>query len=172
MLRLCNNCGMSDETLQKGNKRGRKKISTYKTEMCEFICALISSGKALHTIAGTTIDEIKIPQYHTLSGWLVQYPEFSQAYARAREIRTEKFAEEIIEIADDDKNDYGYKEDGTACILPDNVRRSTLRVDARKWIASKMLPGRYGDKQSVEHSGQVEHIITHKIIHERGQIAD
>lgn len=170
-LRLCNNLAMSEIVLQKGNKRNFSK-SAYKKEMHDFICDLIASGKSLNEIAGTTIDDKKIPQQHTIRAWITQYPDFASDYARAREIRTENFAEEIISIADDDKNDYGYKEDGTACILPDNVRRSTLRVDARKWIASKMLPGRYGDKQSVEHSGQVEHIITHRIVHERGQIAD
>ena len=33
-----------------------------------------------------------------------------------------------------------------------NVAR--LQVDARKWIASRFLPKRYGDKQQLEHTGE------------------
>lgn len=32
---------------------------------------------------------------------------------------------------------------------------SRLRVDARKWIASKLKPKKYGDKTEVEHTGKV-----------------
>jgi hypothetical protein len=31
-----------------------------------------------------------------------------------------------------------------------------LRVDARKWIASKLLPNKYGDKTSIDHTSSDE----------------
>ena len=37
--------------------------------------------------------------------------------------------------------------DGKEIINQDVIARSRLRVDARKWIASKLLPKKYGDKQ-------------------------
>ena len=33
--------------------------------------------------------------------------------------------------------------------------RSRLQIDARKWLLSKMLPKKYGDKQQLEHSGSI-----------------
>ena len=33
------------------------------------------------------------------------------------------------------------------------VARNRLRVDARKWVASKLKPKKYGDKMTQEHTG-------------------
>ena len=41
----------------------------------------------------------------------------------------------------------GYKLNG------EHVQRSKLRIDARKWKASKLAPQKYGDKVSTEVSG-------------------
>jgi len=45
------------------------------------------------------------------------------------------------------ENATGYQENGEA------LRRSALRIDARKWLAGKMAPKKYGDKQTHEHAG-------------------
>lgn len=81
----------------------------------------------------------------TLITWLAGYPD---QYARAREAQADKFAEEIIQIADDGQNDTYLTEDGPAT-NHDVIARSRLRVDARKWLASKMAPKKYGDKVAV-----------------------
>lgn len=36
---------------------------------------------------------------------------------------------------------------------PTSVARNRLRVDARKWLASKMAPKKYGDKIEAVHTG-------------------
>jgi hypothetical protein len=83
---------------------------------------------------------------------------FGQQYARAREAQAEYLVDEIVEIADDGTNDYmairdsegeiaGWRENG------EYIQRSRLRVDARKWAASKLAPKKYGDKQVHEHGG-------------------
>jgi hypothetical protein len=55
-------------------------------------------------------------------------------------------ADELIEIADADCTVDG---------KPDNalVQQARLRVDTRKWILSKMLPKRYGDRVTTEVTG-------------------
>lgn len=77
-------------------------------------------------------------------------------YARAREACAHAIADDILEIADNGKNDWmethgdddaGWKLNG------EHVQRSKLRVDARKWLLSKISPRQYGDKQAVELSG-------------------
>lgn len=90
--------------------------------------------------------------------------ELAYHYARAREIGFDRMAEEILEIADDGSNDWmvrnGKSDDDSAYALNgEHVQRSKLRVDARKWLLSKMVPKKYGDKievdQKTEHSGSV-----------------
>lgn len=85
---------------------------------------------------------------------------FRDNYAIARGERATAIFEETLEIADDGRNDWmeklsasgeavGWAQNGEA------VNRSRLRVDTRKWFLSRMDPKKYGEKQSVEHSGSV-----------------
>lgn len=67
-------------------------------------------------------------------------PENAERYARATEKRAEWYAEQIAEIADDPELD------------PQDKR---VRIDARKWIACKLIPRRFGDKQEVDVKAQV-----------------
>ena len=108
--------------------------SDYSEDMAAYICAEISSGRSLRSICA----DKGMPAPSTVFLWLARHQSFSEQYAKAQEDRTAAFAEDIIDIADDDETD---------------VQRARLRVDARKWLMSKMAPKKYGDKQSVEHSG-------------------
>ena len=74
-------------------------------------------------------------------------------YMRAREALADVYADEIIEIADDGSRDYKTLDDGREVPDQDHIARSRLRVDARKWAASKLAPKKYGDKIQNEHSG-------------------
>lgn len=93
-----------------------------------------------------------MPDRRTVFSWLLkdEFEAFRHQYTRARELQAEAFADEMSDIADDATNDYmssvddeggvGYKLNG------ENIQRSRLRVDTRKWIASKLKPKKYGDK--------------------------
>lgn len=70
-------------------------------------------------------------------------------YASAREAQADKMAEDILTISDDGSNDTYETEDGTRT-NQDVIARSRLRVDARKWLASKMAPKKYGDKLAID----------------------
>ena len=48
-------------------------------------------------------------------------------------------AAQAVDIADDTSKDNGFA--GSVV-----VARSRLRIDARKWLASKLAPKKYGDK--------------------------
>jgi hypothetical protein len=93
--------------------------------------------------------------------WLNQHAAFREKYARARDAQADVLAEETLEIADDGSNDWIFRND------PDNpgyllngehVQRSKLRIDARKWFASKVAPKKYGDK--VQLAGDAENPLT------------
>jgi len=83
---------------------------------------------------------------HALMNWLRANEDM---YAHAREARADKLAEEIILISDDSSRDTIIDEDGNERTNQEVVARSRLRVDSRKWLASKMMPKKYGDKLDI-----------------------
>jgi hypothetical protein len=112
--------------------------SLYSPELADTICERISSGRSLNKI---TSDE-DMPAARTVWRWLDENDEFRQKYARARELQAEYYADEMTDIADS-----AHDRDSAAAVR--------VRVDTRKWIASKLKPKKYGDKLDVEHSGTV-----------------
>lgn len=60
-------------------------------------------------------------------------PKLSSLYTHAQESRSEIFADEIIDIADNE----------------DDQLRARNRIDARKWYASKVKPSKFGDRLDV-----------------------
>lgn len=106
----------------------------------EKVCEQIAECKPLHKIAAAAGVSKGV-----LITWLAGFPD---QYARAREAQADKFAEEILEIADESDHDLVPTEQGLA-VNHEAIARSRLRVDARKWLASKMAPKKYGEKIAV-----------------------
>lgn len=109
------------------------------------ICALTADCVPMRKIAADVgVD------WSTLAAYINATPERIQQYARAREAQADKFADEIIAIADDGTRDTFTDENGNERTNQEVIARSRLRVDARKWLAGKMAPKKYGDKLDVE----------------------
>jgi hypothetical protein len=78
--------------------------------------------------------------------------DFSKQYARALELRNEYWAEEMVEIADDGRNDWMTRMYGDTEIdvpNPEVTKRSQIRIETRKWLMGKSQPKKYGDKTIV-----------------------
>lgn len=125
--------------------------SKYSQKLADAICERIAGGESLRTICA----EAEFPHRATIFRWLAEDEAFRDQYARAREEQADHYAEEIIQIADDGLNDT-YEVDGETRVNQDVVARSRLRVDARKWYASKLAPKKYGDKVETTHTGEVD----------------
>jgi hypothetical protein len=128
--------------------------SLFTAELAAAICERISLGESLRSICR---DE-KMPAKSTVFEWLSQDAAFADQYARARESSADVLAEEILEIADDATNDWMERnaEDNAGWVANgEHIQRSRLRVDTRKWIAAKLKPKKYGERQTVEHEGAV-----------------
>jgi hypothetical protein len=119
--------------------------SEYCQEIADAICERISDGESLRAICR---DE-DMPNKATVFRWLAAYAQFGDQYARAREAQAEALADEIVEIADESSCDTYVDDNGNQRTNAEVVARSKLRVDARKWVASKLLPKKYGDKIAV-----------------------
>ena len=90
-----------------------------------------------------------MPDIVTVYRWLTANEQFRKNYALAREDQAETHADLIQDIADEPPpNDMNGKTDNGWVTWQKN------RIDARKWVASKLKPKRYGDKIDVTSDGK------------------
>ena len=150
----------------KGNKyavgnSGRP--SGYTTEIADKICEGLANRRSLVRIC----DNPDMPGVSTFYQWLRENKEFQDNYARAREDQADTYFEEVIEISDDGRNDWmmradkanpGYELNG------EHIQRSRLRVEARKWAASKLKHKKYGERLEASLSGPDGGAIKHEIV--------
>jgi hypothetical protein len=127
-------------------KRTRRRRHDYSPEIADLICDRIAGGASLRQICQDTT----MPARSTIFVWLEEHEDFARSYALARQIQIEDLMDEILEIADDSSNDWIDREgpDGKKYRVfnPDSIRRSKLRIGARKWLISKLMPKRYSWK--------------------------
>ncbi len=96
------------------------------------------------------------PAASTIRLWVVRdEPEgCAERYARAREAQAEAWADQCVEISDDDKGDTYEDEKGALRVDYENIQRSRLKVDTRKWIMARLHPKAYGDHLDVTSKGK------------------
>jgi len=126
--------------------------TAYNEVIADEICEQLASGRSLVQIA----QDPDFPSESMVYRWLEKYEEFREKYARAREKQAERYAAEIIALADTpvEARKVVIKADGSEEItIGDAVDRTRLQIDARKWYASKLAPKKYGDKLQQEVSG-------------------
>lgn len=102
----------------------------------EHIFQEIENGKSLREV----LRGKNMPSSQTFYKWLNDIEELAKRYARACELRAEILFDEIIEISDHSEEDH------TPFTGANVVQRDKLRIDARKWVLSKMNPKKYGEK--------------------------
>jgi len=120
--------------------------SEYTEELADNICAQLSDGASLRT---TCLSD-DMPDKSTVFRWLRTHEEFRDQYARAKEESADALTDEMLDIADDGSNDWmkrhGKEDEEYWVANGEHIQRSRVRIDVRKWIASKLKPKKYGDK--------------------------
>jgi len=142
-------------------KMGRP--SKFNKDITDKICVRIANGESLRTIC----KDDDLPDRATILKWVIQgmasdapqgYKDFYHQYTYAREIQIEALADECCDIADDSTNDYVTKISNKGKeyqgVDQENIQRSRLRIETRKWFASKLIPKKYGDKIQQEITGR------------------
>ena len=130
-------------------KRKPGRPTRYTEAIAVKICRRLAEGESLRKISKDT----SMPAISTVMGWLFdgKHADFSEQYARARDLQADKLFDEALEIADETSDDWITTEDEKKVLDHEHVQRSRLRVDTRKWAAGKLAPKRYGDK--LQHTG-------------------
>ena len=127
--------------------------SDFTKELGDKICSELSKGRSLRSIC----EGDEYPSRITVFSWLRKNQDFLNQYEIAKQESADSYADEIVDIADDGTNDYMERQVGDKTITVPNtehIQRSRLRVDARKWIASKLKPKKYGEKMDVTSDGK------------------
>jgi hypothetical protein len=122
------------------NRSGIGAPTVYTPEVGEKICDLIATtSMGLRKIC--QLDDI--PPHLTVTKWLLDddHP-FTTQYMRAKEQQAEVLGDQIISIPDDCKPDSKF-----------SIEKAKLQVDARKFVAAKLKPKRWGDRIIKEISG-------------------
>ena len=94
---------------------------------------LIAQGHSLRAIGAMK----GMPSKATVMRWLNEDEGFQDQYARAKDEQADVFFEDVLSIAD--------------LATPEDVAVARLRIDARKWMAGKLRPKKYGDKLDLTH---------------------
>ena len=124
----------------------KKEIETIFSE----IIKQVSEGLSLREVLRQT----DMPSSQTFYLWINGDESKSKQYAHACSDRADGIFDEIIEIADENNADAYIDDTGAVKIDGNTVARSRLKIDARKWVASKLNPKKYGDKVDVTSGGE------------------
>lgn len=111
-------------------KQGRP--TKFTQELADTICERMANGETMRSICR----EIDIPP-STVIEWTMNNKSFSEQYTQARQKQADSYADMILDEA----------------FNSHDAQIGRLRVDALKWVASKLAPKRYGDKVEVEQTG-------------------
>lgn len=131
---------VADEQPRARKRAGRK--TEYDPAIAAEICTRISCGESLRQICM----EDRMPVHSTVYLWLLQNKQFSDNYAKAREEQADTLADEIQAIADEPPAEI-VDDKGVSRVDGGWVTWQKNRVDARKWVAAKLKPKKYGERQ-------------------------
>jgi hypothetical protein len=110
-------------------------MAKFSQELFDTICERIAQGESLRRIC----EDKDMPSVTAVNKWLAKDEgELVAQYARARESQADHFVDEIVGIAD----------------TAEDAQVARLQIDARKWVAGKMRPKKYGDKLDVTSDGE------------------
>lgn len=121
------------------------RATDYTEERAGEICEWIARGRSLVSYCKRK----DTPGYRTVMRWLKEQPAFQADYRTAHQHQAEYLAEETLDLADKVRMTTikTKRADGQVDIVTkDNVERTRIQVDVRKWYASKLAPKKYGDK--------------------------
>lgn len=111
----------------------------YTEELAATICERIANGESVRNICR----DQSMPNRSTVNLWLTNNESFLDQYVKAKTVQADDAFDEIRDLA------------RSALVNPAIAQAVKVVIDADKWCLSKMLPKKYGDKTSIEHSGGV-----------------
>jgi hypothetical protein len=126
---------------------------------CDQIIERLETGETLSAICR----DPAMPGRSTVLRHRDKNPAFGVRYADARLDQMDTWADQTIDIADDGTTDYIVKTGRNGveyeAVDQEHIARSRLRVDTRMRLMAVIAPHTYGERQTVEHTGSVDHVV-------------
>ena len=112
--------------------------SIFTTELASEICTRISHGESARQVCR----DAHMPALSTLMKWLndTDKVEFTEQYTRARDLQSDFYADQIVDLADEIPEGADANE----------INRRRLQIDSRKWKCARMTPRKWGDKSALD----------------------
>jgi hypothetical protein len=127
-------------------------LSEFQQDLADKICSIV----ATHTESLEDLVKLyELPPVRTIYDWLYRNDAFSHNYAKAKQIQASRMIEELDKIAQDKL--YYEDDKGNQRVDAGYTASQRLMADTRKFIASKLIPKVYGDKQQIEQTVTVKH---------------
>ena len=101
------------------------------TELTDQICQELMNGQPLTRICSNK----NLPSLATINRWIAKHPSFAKQITNARRVGTQYYLDKMIEELE------------TMSAKDVGIVREKLHH--YRWLASKLLPSLYGDKQEV-----------------------
>jgi len=129
-----------------------------KDKVLDFICdELATSSKGIGSILNAMKSKTgDAPSYSRLMYWLDADEALQEKYTRGKMAQADFMADELLEIADSTADEI-VDQNGVSRKDGADVQHKRLRVDTRKWLASKLKPKKYGEKLDL--TGEVNTVI-------------
>lgn len=119
----------------------------YDDGLAERICERIALGETLKRICR----DPDMPTRQTVWRWTRENEAFAEAYEAARKHAPHAWSDDVIEIADDSRNDTQLSEDGkTVLVNHDTVQRARLRTENRFRLMAALAPDVYAQRTKVD----------------------
>lgn len=125
-------------------KTGHSKGKRLSRALAERLCAVVAGGVPLTRACDA--EGVKIS---TVFDWLQRVPELRGMYARACETRLQVLEERVLELCV-----LGHEAALDELTGKDRLAAIKLEIDTLKWMLSKLMRCKYGERQVVELMGK------------------
>ena len=147
--------------------------------ICDFIISG-ARGESVREIAADRSVGIGRTKFYTMLQ--VADRDLTDRYARARRAQTDRMVEDLVGIADDAGGDLvvvrrkGCKGDKIGDFeikgSPEMVHRAQLRIKTRQWVAAKLNPKVYGERQTVDINNGIQELNNEDLLARAEQLAN
>ena len=130
--------------MQQPSTRGRGRPTKFSDELAATICRRLADGESLRRVC----ESPDMPSRESVRAWLRDNSDFRDKYAIARQDHADALSDEAMEAV------RGATDAASASV-------ARVKLDAIRWIASKLNPKIYGDK--------IETTTNHRVLDGAGQ---
>jgi len=127
----------------------------WQSQLDEIFAAIATTPKSLESIC----KEIEsAPSARTVYRLIEADDSLCQRYTRAKDAQLQILADQLIDLADTERicEKVTIKADGSReVVILDQVERTKVQIDTRKWLLAKLNPKKYGERIQQEHSGEI-----------------